>query len=758
MDRCYWGDAAANTNPSCAVPPSPTQADDASRDAVSPPTAVRPTDAERRQLTVLFCDLVDSTVLASQLDPEELREVVRAYQEACAKVIARFEGHIAQYLGDGLLVYFGYPLAHEDDAQRAVRAGLGIVEALGPLNTRLTEDHGVHVAVRLGIHTGLVVVGEVGGGTRQEQLALGETPNLAARLQGIATPNTLVISTATFQLLGGFFACQPLGTPPLKGQTQPLAVYRVLYESMARSRLEAVGSTGWTPLVGREQESGLLRERWAQVKDGMGQVVLLSGEAGIGKSRLVQVLKDLVATEPQAWLTPCQCSPYYQHSALYPMIDLLERVALRFEREESPPQKLSKLEGFLVQYGLPLAETVPLFAALLSLPLGADYAPLTVSPEQQKQQTLHALLAILLRIAAQQPVLFVMEDLHWVDPSTLEFLSLVVDQGPTARILALCTFRPDFSPPWTGRSHLTQVTLPRLPRRQAAEMADRVAHGKALPSEVVEQIVAKTDGVPLFVEELTKMVLESGLLQEQEERYALTDPLPPLAIPATLHDSLMARLDRLATIKGLAQLGATLGREFSYELLQAIAPWDEATLRGGLHQLVEAEFLYQQGLPPQATYVFKHALIQDDGVSVLAAQHAPAVPSAHCPGVGGALSGDRRDPAGAARPSLHGGGARGPGCGVLAAGRPARPRACGACRSRRPFHPGPDPAADTAGRSGARAAGAHPATRARPGVDGHQGLCRPGGGRRVHPCAAVVPAGRGNAGALPGAAGTLRVL
>ena len=279
-----------------------------------------------------------------------------------------------------------------------------------------------------------------------------------------------------------------------------------------------------------------------------------------------------MAAEPQAWLTPCQCSPYHQHTALYPMIDLLERVALRFEREESPQQKLSKLEGFLVQYGLPLAEAVPLFAALLSLPLTADYAPLTVSPEQQKQQTLHALLTILLRIAAQQPVLFVMEDLHWVDPSTLELLSLLVDQGPTARILALLTFRPDFSPPWTGRAHLTQVTLTRLPRRQAAEMTGQVAHGKALPPEVVEQIVAKTDGVPLFVEELTKMVLESGLLQERDERYELTGPLPPLAIPATLHDSLMARLDRLAAVKALAQLGATLGREFSYALLQRRRP------------------------------------------------------------------------------------------------------------------------------------------------------------------------------------------
>ena len=590
--------------------PPPTQ------EAALPQTAPRPVtsstpEAERRQLTVLFCDLVDSTPLASQLDPEDLREVVRAYQETCAKVIARFEGHIAQYLGDGLLVYFGYPLAHEDDAQRAVRAGLGIVEALGQLNTHLGQERGVHLAVRLGIHTGLVVVGDVGGGARQEQLALGETPNLAARLQGIAASNTLVISAVTYQLLGGFFACQSLGTPLLRGVTQPLEVYQVLYESMARSRLEVAGRAGLTPMVGRDQEVGLLLERWAQVKDGAGQVVLLSGEAGIGKSRLVQVLKEHVAAEPQAWLTPCQCSPYYQNTALYPWIDLLERVALRFEREESPPQKLSKLEGFLVQYGLPLAEGVPLFASLLSLPLPADYAPLTMSPQQQKQQTLHAFLTILLRIAAQQPVLFVMEDLHWVDPTTLELLSLLVDQGPTARILALFTFRPDFSPPWTGRSHLTQVTLPRLQRRQAAEMTGRVAHGKALPAEVVEQVVAKTDGVPLFVEELTKMVLDSGLLQAREERYELTGPLPPLAIPTTLHDSLMARLDRLAAVKGLAQLGATLGREFSYELLQAVAPWDQETLRRGLQQLVEAEFLYQQGLPPQATYLFKHALIQD---------------------------------------------------------------------------------------------------------------------------------------------------
>src|SRR5262249_50441006 len=312
-------DLSSSSVPSSAQPHSATLAG-APAQVESPPTDYHPPEAERRQLTVLFCDLVGSTVLASQLDPEDLRAVVRAYQDTCAKVIARFEGHIAQYLGDGLLVYFGYPLAHEDDAQRAVRAGLGMLDALGQLTTRLEQERGVRLAARLGIHTGLVVVGEVGGGTRQEQLALGETPNLAARLQGIAAPNTLVISAATFQLLGGFFTFQSLGTSLLKGLAQPIEVYQVLSESMARSRLEAAGSIGLAPLVGREQEIGLLLERWVQVKDGRGQVVLLSGEAGIGKSRLVQVLKEHVAAEPQAWLTPCQCSPYYQHTALYPMI------------------------------------------------------------------------------------------------------------------------------------------------------------------------------------------------------------------------------------------------------------------------------------------------------------------------------------------------------------------------------------------------------------------------------------------------------
>jgi len=355
----------------------------------SPAAEPRTVEAERRQLIVLFCDLVDSTALSSRLDPEDLRGVVQAYQEACAKVIARYEGYTAQYLGDGLLVYFSYPRAHEDDAQRAVRAGLGMVEAMGQLNARLSQERGVSLVIRLGIHTSQVVVGEIGGGAKHEQLALGETPNVAARLQGIATPNTLVISATTFQLLGGFFACQSLGPQLLKGVAQPVEVYEVRYESTARSRLEAAGGAGLTPLVGREQEMALLRERWAQVKDGTGQVVLLGGEAGIGKSRLVHVLQAQVASEPQTWLTPCQCSPYHQNTALYPLIDLLERVALRFDRDETPQHKLNKLEGHVVQYGLPLAETVPLLASLLSLPLPADYAPLRISSEQQKQQTMH---------------------------------------------------------------------------------------------------------------------------------------------------------------------------------------------------------------------------------------------------------------------------------------------------------------------------------------------------------------------------------
>src|SRR5262245_53880173 len=569
-----------------------------------------PPEAERRHLTVLFCDLVGSTALAGRLDPEDYREVVRAYHQICAAVLQRFDGYLAQYLGDGVLGYFGYPVAHEDDAQRAVRAGLDLLDTCASLSPHPTLPAGEPVAIRLGVHTGLVVVGDVGAGARHEPLALGETPTIAARLQHLAEPNTLVISAATQQLITGYFRWKALGAHTLPGLAQPLEVYRVLGASGVQSRLEVAATHGLTPLVGRAQEVGLLKACWTRVTEGMGQVVLLGGEAGIGKSRLVQVLKEHVAREGDPWLE-CQGSPYYQHTALYPLIELVARRLLRVEPEVTAAQQVQHLEAFVAQQGLAPAETVPLVAPLLSLPVPATYPPVQGSPEQQRQQTLHALLGLLLRLAAAQPLLLVMEDLHWVDPSTLEWLSLLVDQGPTTRILALCTFRPDFSPPWTGRSHCTQVTLTRLPQPQAIALTHQVAQGKALPTEVVAQIVAKTDGVPLFVEELTKTVLESGLLQEQEEHYVLTGPLPPLAIPATLHDSLLARLDRLAAVKALAQLGATLGREFSYTLLQAVAPWHEEALRQALQQLVMAELLYQRGLPPQATYVFKHALIQE---------------------------------------------------------------------------------------------------------------------------------------------------
>jgi TOMM system kinase/cyclase fusion protein len=601
--------------PAVSALPLPQAVPQPAAPQASPPHDVAPlaqcgaSEAQRRQLTVLFCDLVDSTPLARQLDPEDYCEVIRAYQTACADVIQRFDGYIAQYLGDGLLVYFGYPQAHEDDAQRAGRAGLEILDAIAPLKARLAADKGLQLAVRLGIHTGLVVVGAMGTRGRQESLAVGDTPNIAARLQGLAAPDTVVISDATWRLVQGYFACNDLGSQPLKGVETPVQAYRILGTSEAQSRLDVVSPRGLTPLVGRETEVTLLRERWAQARDGLGQVVLLSGEAGIGKSRLVMALKEYVAGEPHTrW--ECRCSPYFQDSALYPLIDRSQR-ALQFGQDESPETKLQKLEVALQRHGLARPETVALWAALLSIPLAAPYPPLNLTPQRQKQQTLEAIVALLLALAAEQPVLFIVEDAHWIDPSTLEFLNLLIDQGPTARLLTLLTCRPEFHASWGFRAHLTPLTLSRLPRPQVAQMSVRVAGGKALPPEVVEQIVAKTDGVPLFVEELTKTVLESGLLREGEDCYELAGPLPPLAIPATLHDSLMARLDRLATVKDVVQLGATIGRTFSYELLQMVSPLDDAMLQHSLRQLVEAELVYQRGVPPQATYTFKHALIQD---------------------------------------------------------------------------------------------------------------------------------------------------
>ena len=476
------------------------------------PTEPRAPDAERRQLTVLFCDLVDSTVFASHLDPEDWREVVRAYQETCAKVIARYEGYIAQYLGDGLLIYFGYPQAHEDDAQRAVRAGLGMMEAMSTFNARLTQERGFRLAIRMGVHTGVVVVGEMGGGGRYEQLALGDTPNVAARLQGLTAPDTVLISGATHRLVQGYFTEAALGPQTLKGVGAPVPVYRVLGASAAESRLDAAAATGWTPLVGRESEVALLLERWAQSQAGLGQVVLLSGEAGIGKSRLVEGLRERVVGEGMPCLV-LRCSPYHTHSALYPVIEHLQQ-ALAWDRDDTPAAKLDMLERTLQARGLAPDEAVPLVAALLSVPIPAGHYPVVVlTPQQQRQQTMDALVAWLLADAERQAVLAIWEDLHWADPSTLELLSLIIDRASTARMLTLGTARLEFRPPWARQSHLTQLTLGRLPRPHVETLVQQLTDNKPLPAEVFAQVLSRTDGVPLFVEELVKMLLESGLMR-----------------------------------------------------------------------------------------------------------------------------------------------------------------------------------------------------------------------------------------------------
>jgi class 3 adenylate cyclase/predicted ATPase len=558
----------------------------------------------------MFCDLVESTKLASQLDPEEYREVVRAYQQVCIEVIQRYDGHIAQLLGDGLLVYFGYPHAHEDDPQRAVRSGLGILAAMQDLNQGLQQEKGLQLGVRMGIHTGLVVVGTMGGQGRQEQLALGETPNIAARIQGLAASDTLALSEATWRLVQGYFDCHDLGAQTLRGVAEPIAVYRVLSESGATSRLEVAQPRGLTPLVGREQEVGLLLERWAQAQNGQGQVVLLTGDAGIGKSRLVQVLKDHVANEPHTrW--ECRSVEHYQNTALFPLTDLFQRL-LQFQAEDTPDAKLAKLEHALSQYRLPLEESVPLFAPLLSLALPESRnAPLLLSPQRQRQKTLETLVALLLELAEHQPVLFIVEDLHWTDPTTLELLNLVIEQIPTTSILTVLTCRPHFQPAWHHRSYLTEITVHRLAPAQVEQIVTRMTNGKTFPAAMLKQIIEKTDGVPLFVEEIAKAILESGQLTAVDDHYELTGSLRELTIPATLQDSLRARLDRLVTAKGIAQLAAVMGRQFAYALLQAVSQLDEVTLQRELGRLIEAELVYQRGMPPQSTYMFKHALIQD---------------------------------------------------------------------------------------------------------------------------------------------------
>jgi class 3 adenylate cyclase/predicted ATPase len=567
-------------------------------------------EAERRQLTVMFCTLADPTQLAIQLTSEHLLTVVQRYQHACAAVVQRYDGYIAQYLDNGILVYFGFPYAHEDDARRAVHTGLEIVEAMPDLSAQLTRQYGVHVAARIGIHTGRVVAGSVGGGTRTEQLAVGATPNVAARIHGLATPDTVMISATTLRLVRGYFVCEDLGTHPLKGVADPVPVARVLAPTTAQSRLEAVGTSERSALVGRDTELAVCVDCWVQSTAGQGQVVVLWGEAAIGKSRLVEALHTHI-NRAQGRRITFHCVPYHAHSAFYPIITHLER-RLLFTRDEPVAAKVAKLEQWLKTYRFPQPETLPLIAALLSVPLpGGHSPPLRLSQQQQRQRTQATLVAWLLEEAERQPLLAMWEDLHWMDPSTLEVLSLLIDHTATVRMLTVLTARPEFQPPWKPRDSLTVLTLRRLERVHVEAIVQGVTGEKALPAAIVAQIVEKTDGIPLFVEELTKAIVESGIVRAVNGHYELTALAGAIEIPLTLQDSLMARLDRLGPAKLVAQVGAVIGREFSPELLEAVTPHDRGTVQRLVDQLVAAELLFSRESPPQATYVFKHALIRD---------------------------------------------------------------------------------------------------------------------------------------------------
>ena len=565
-------------------------------------------EAERRHITVVFCDLVESTNLSASLDPEELREIVHQYQSACVEVVERFDGYVAQYLGDGLLIYFGYPSAHEDDARRAVHAGLGFVETMVSLNRTLRERHGVRLAIRVGIHTGMVVTGGVGAGQRTERLALGQTPNVAARLQALAAPDTVLLSAATHELAGRFFECQPLGPKELKGISEPVEVFRAV---RARDR-RAQKDREEPPPVGRDQELALLRAAFDDAREGRGRVVLLSGEAGIGKSRVVLHLRRSLPPE-HSWQV-CQGSSFGRGSAFQPVLELIaERSG--FRHHDPPELRLEKLERFLEDRGLALPEAVPLLAAALSMSLGDRYQAPGGTPQLLKQKTLDVLLGILLPAPGAPPAVLVFEDLHWFDPSTLELLDRLVERASERRMLALLTFRPDFSPPWEAKPHLRTLELSRLGERQVEAIVSQVTGAKLLPPEVLRQILDRTDGIPLFVAELTRMLLESGHLIDAGDRYEASEDLPSLVIPATLHDSLTARLDRLGAAKGVAQVAAVLGREFSFEMLHAVAPMSDQELVASLDQLLDSELFVRRGSPPEATYQFSHALIQDAAYS-----------------------------------------------------------------------------------------------------------------------------------------------
>ena len=564
--------------------------------------------AERRQVTVMFSDLVGSTALSARMDPEDLREVISGYQKCVAQTVQRYGGFVAKYMGDGVLIYFGYPQAHEDDAERAVRTGLELVAAVTALKTHAA------LQTRVGIATGLVVVGDlIGSGASQEQAIVGETPNLAARLQGVAKPNSVVIAESTRKLLGNLFELEDLAVQDLKGIAGPVRAWAALRQASVAGRFEAFHASGLTELVGRVEEVELLLRRWSKAKTGEGEVVLLSGEAGIGKSRLTAALLERIASEPHTRLRYF-CSPQHTDSAFYPIIGQMERAA-GLQRDDASLAKLDKLDALVAQTSTS-KEDVALFAELLSLPNDGRYPTLDLTPQQRRQKTLQALTAQLSSLAGQQPVLMIFEDVHWIDPTSLEAFKKSVDQIKALSALLIVTFRPEFIAPWEGQSRITGIILNRLKERDAAAIVASLAGNKELPADVLSEIVERTDGVPLFVEEMTKAVLEAESESDARKTTAAV-PSSSAAVPASLHASLMARLDRLGPAKEVAQIGAVIGREFSHALLAAVVSEPEADLLSTLERLTAAGLLLRQGVPPHAIYLFKHALIQDAAYGTL---------------------------------------------------------------------------------------------------------------------------------------------
>ena len=562
--------------------------------------------AERRHLTVLICDLVGSTALSARLDPEDMRIVIDAYHAACARIMPTYDGFLAEFRGDGILAYFGYPRAHEDDAERTVQAALDIVAAVAALKTRAGQP----LPVRIGIATGLVLVGNLTGNRAlREHAVVGDAPNIAARLLAIAEPGTIVIAASTRRLLGDLFRLRDLGLHEVRGIAEPVAAWAVESVLASESRFESVRVSRLTDVIGRDKEIDFLLQRQRQAWKGEGQIVLISGEPGIGKSRIAAAVSERIAGEPHLRLR-YQCSPYHINSALRPFISQLERAA-GFKADDTAEERLSKIEALLALSASRVRTVAPLFASLLSIPSGDRYPPLGLSPAQQRRRTLAALLDQFERLAHQQPILLVFEDVHWTDATSLELLDLTVGRMRQLPVLALITSRPEFEPPWVGRPNATTLALGRLDRDDVETMVGRMTGGYPLPAEVMKQIVAKTDGNPLFVEELTKTVLEAEILIKDAGGYRLAGPLPALAIPTTLQDLLMARLDRLAPVREISQIGAVIGREFSYALIRAVVGRDERALRQALDQLEEAELVFRRGDPPEAKYTFKHALVRD---------------------------------------------------------------------------------------------------------------------------------------------------